>query len=590
MLKRPCSRVGWARALAALAAGTLAAVALTPPGPAAAATATATVRTIAHACPALQVQSAGFVDMARSIFARDIDCLSAYHVTDGTSATTYSPGATVTRAQMAVFLWRLGTDAGMTWDTAAAGFTDISNLPAEEQDAINALAHATITQGVSAGHFDPATAVTRGQMASFLNRWEKAVTGSAFSTSNDYFVDDENSVHEADINAIASAGLTDGSSAGADRFLPAASVTRAQMAGFLARMLDIQVTAGRVHSAYPAACVPISTWSANRLAGAVIVAPVQLSALPAAKSMVASGVGGLLLYGNDPSPQLAAQLAQLRAAEPGGFPLLVSSDEEGGAVQRLATLTGGLPSARQMGTETPAAIRAQALTLGRTLKALGVTVDLAPVAGLDSGPGPDAQHPLGTRSFSANPQTASADVVAFTQGLQQAGILPSVKHFPGLGTASGNTDDMAATTAPWSQLQQRDVLPFQAAIQAGARGLMTSNAVVPGLTTLPVSLSGVATTTVLRHQYGYRGVIFTDSMSAAAISQAGYTVPQAAVQALVAGADAVLFGTGATDNGAAQAQAVRAAIVAAVQNGTIPLARLRDAAAAIAQGLGTPTC
>ena len=581
------------RQLAVLAGCALLSVTAWPAasGTAAAATATATARPTDRACPALQVQSAGFVDMARSSFAREIGCLAAYRIAAGTSTTTYTPAASVNRAQMAVFLWRLGTGAGVQWDTSDAGFSDIGGLPAQEQGAINALANAGVTQGRTPTRYAPGDVVTRDQMASFLNRFQAAATGSGFQTSNDYFTDDANDVHQADINAIASVGITAGTRAGANRYLPAEPVSREQMAGFLARLLDIEVAAGKVASVYDhRACLPVSSWSADRLAAAVIIAPVQLGSLDSAGSMVSAGIGGILLYGSTPSPQLAAQLFRLRAAEPDGWPLVVASDEEGGAVQRLADLTGGLPSARQMSTEGTAAVRRHALTLGSTLKALGVTVDLAPVAGLDAGPGPSSTHPLGTRSFSADPQTASDDVVAFTAGLQQAGMLPSVKHFPGLGTASGNTDNGAATTAPWSQLQQRDVLPFRAAIQAGARGMMTSNAIVPDLTSQPVSLSGAATTSVLRQQYGYRGVIFTDSLSANAISQAGYTVPQAAVQALVAGADAILFGTGASRDAGPQAQQIRSAIVAAVQGGKIPLARLRTAAAAVAEGVGRTTC
>lgn len=120
---------------------------------------------------------------------------------------------------------------------------------------------------------------------------------------------------------------------------------------------------------------------------------------------------------------------------------------------------------------------------------------------------------------------------------------------------------------------------------------MTSNAVVPGLTgTLPASLSRAATTTVLRQQYGYDGVVFTDSLSAAAISAAGYDVPRAAVAALVAGADDVLFGTTTTTAGGSTADAVRAAIVAAVDDGKLPAGRLRDAAAHVAEGLGRTVC
>jgi beta-N-acetylhexosaminidase len=305
--------------------------------------------------------------------------------------------------------------------------------------------------------------------------------------------------------------------------------------------------------------------------------------------MVRSGVGGVILYGGPAPADVAAQLHALHVAA-GSWRLVVATDEEGGDIQRLRGVTGGLAWARQQAAQGPAAVQAGALRVGRRLAAVGVDVDLAPVADLDAGPGPDAQHPDGQRSFSASPSVAGADVVAFAQGLQQAGVLAVVKHFPGLGTASGNTDVSTASTAPFGTFAGRDLLPFGAAVAAGAGGVMMANAVVPGLSTQPVVLSSAATTTLLRGQLGFHGVVFTDSLSAGAIAQAGLSVPQAAVAALGAGADDVLFGTATTVDPAPMAGQIRAAIVSAVRAGTLPEARVRDAATRIARSLGSPVC
>lgn len=318
--RRPARTATSLLAATALAGGLLTS---TLSGAASAAT-TPTARDTGTACPALQVQSAGFVDVARSPFAREIDCLAGFQVTTGTSATTYSPGDTVTRAQMALFLYRLGSDTGVVWGTADAGFTDTGALPTVEQQAINALANAGVTKGTGDGHYSPAAVVRRDQMASFLNRLQAAITGSGFTTRSHYFPDIDSNVHADDIDAIASAGITTGSADG--RYLPEQPVSRQQMAGFLARLLDLQVAGNRAANLYAATpCLPVRSWSADRLAGAVITAAVQLHSLDAASSMVSAGIGGLLLYGNDPSPQLAAQVARLRAAEPDGWPLLVAS-------------------------------------------------------------------------------------------------------------------------------------------------------------------------------------------------------------------------------------------------------------------------
>src|SRR5262245_6629877 len=175
------------------------------------------------------------------------------------------------------------------------------------------------------------------------------------------------------------------------------------------------------------------------------------------------------------------------------------------------------------------------------MKANGITMDLAPVLDLDGRPGPSATNPDGTRSFSPVEKVAEADGLAFARGLRAAGVVPVVKHFPGLGGASGNTDSVAAKTLPWSTLKGDGLRPFAAAVAAGLPAVMTSNASIPGLTTLPASLSPTATTTVLREQLHFSGLIITDSLSATAIRSAGYTVPAASVKALGAGADMVLF-------------------------------------------------
>lgn len=338
----------------------------------------------------------------------------------------------------------------------------------------------------------------------------------------------------------------------------------------------------------PTSCaLPVSRWSARQLAGAVLMAPARLDNLAAAAPMIASGVGGVVLFGS-PVGDIRAQLRQLHAAA-GAWPLLVASDEEGGGIQRLAALTGALPWPRDLATLAPATIRAMARRMAVALRALTVRIDLAPVADLDAGPGPDDTHPDGKRSFSADPATATADVLAFARGLIDAGIVPVVKHYPGLGTATANTDAGAGVTSPLSTLRTRDLLPFAAAVRAGLPAIMTSNAIVPGLSPLPVSLSAAATR-LLRHDLGFRGAIITDSLSAASITAAGFTLNAAAVRALAAGADAVILGGGDTKDPGALAASVRASIVAAVASGQLSIARLREAAQRLARLMGAVTC
>jgi beta-N-acetylhexosaminidase len=237
-------------------------------------------------------------------------------------------------------------------------------------------------------------------------------------------------------------------------------------------------------------------------------------------------------------------------------------------------------------TMTAAEVQSLATSVGGSMRKLGVDVNLAPVLDLDAGSGPSAIDPDGLRSFSAVPATAARYGVAFMHGMQAAGIMPVVKHFPGLGGASGNTDYGPATTLPLSELRTASLVPFQAALAAGAPAVMVANAAVPGLTTLPASLSPAVINGLLRHDLGFDRLVLTDSLSAGAISQSGYQLPQAAVAAIGAGADMILFGSTLTPaqitllspaNVSGSINLIVRAIVAATANGNISMARLNSA-------------
>ena len=119
-------------------------------------------------------------------------------------------------------------------------------------------------------------------------------------------------------------------------------------------------------------------------------------------------------------------------------------------------------------------------------------------------------------------------------------------------------------------------VPFENAMNAHVPAIMIANATVPGLSTLPASISPSVISGVLRAQLGYRGLVLTDSLSAVALTSAGYTVPRAASAALVAGADMILFGPDTTSVASDTANTV-AAIVSAVRNGELRRARLENA-------------
>ncbi len=295
----------------------------------------------------------------------------------------------------------------------------------------------------------------------------------------------------------------------------------------------------------------------------------------------------MLFLGSAPPPAgLGAQLRTALAAGAGPAPVAMA-DEEGGVIQRLAGPVVSMPSPRTMAaTMSPSQVETLTTQAGSQMRALDVGMDLAPVADLDAGAGPSATDPDGTRSFSADPNVASEYTVAYAAGLSRSGVIPVVKHFPGLGGATGNTDYGPATTPPLQTLQTRGLVPFRSAIAAGDPAIMVSNAAVPGLTTLPASLSPAVVSGLLRSQLGFNGLVLTDSVSAGAVSAAGYDVPKAVAAAIGAGADMVLFGSTlnaqqvamlAPGNVASTLQQASTAIVSAVNAGTIPTSRI-DAA------------
>lgn len=319
----------------------------------------------------------------------------------------------------------------------------------------------------------------------------------------------------------------------------------------------------------------LATWSLERRAAQLVVVPVEEDAVPSVQALAAEGAGGIILFGSDAPSTLPAGLAALRRAA-GKVPPLVMVDEEGGEVQRMTNLVGDLPWPRTMAaTLTRAQTRALAEQAGRRMRAAGVTMDLAPVVDLSDGPGPDAAHPDGPRSFSISPAVAAAYGIAFAQGLRDGGIIPVFKHFPGLGQATYNTDFGSASVPPLPALAAGALLPFEAAIRAGATAVMVGNVTIPGLTgAVPATLSGPAITGLLRGKLGFGGLVLTDSLSALAIADAGYSVPRAAARSIEAGADMVLFDSataGITTN------EIIAAIVSAVTSGRLPVSRLDNA-------------
>lgn len=253
---------------------------------------------------------------------------------------------------------------------------------------------------------------------------------------------------------------------------------------------------------------------------------------------------------------------------PDGLPLLVAIDQEGGAVQRLRTGVPAVPSAAAVGaTGDPGHARAVARRNGATLRRLGVTMVFAPVADVD----PDGRSALGSRTYSRDVDRAAAMVTASVGGFLDAGVLPVVKHFPGLGSVRGDSHRLLPVqTKSLEALRRTDLVPFAAAVAAGAPVVMTGHVAVRALDPgMPASLSPTVLTALLRQELGFEGVAVTDSQGMDPVN-GRFGPGEGAVRSLLAGNDLVL-------NSPKPARA-RVAVARAVAEGRLPASRVAEAA------------
>lgn len=188
----------------------------------------------------------------------EIICLVATGLTKGVTPTTYQPNASITRRQMAIFIKRTA-DLANTLDTGsniaplpaydgAPDFLDIAGESAEAKEAIGQLVQADIVQGTTATTYSPGAPVSRRQMAAFINRLQDFLTGDPFTTTGDFFNDDNGDTGEANLNAVASVGIFQGDGAG--NVAPGGNLTRRQMAFVLLRHLQVAFDAGDISGAF----------------------------------------------------------------------------------------------------------------------------------------------------------------------------------------------------------------------------------------------------------------------------------------------------------------------------------------------------
>jgi beta-N-acetylhexosaminidase len=253
-------------------------------------------------------------------------------------------------------------------------------------------------------------------------------------------------------------------------------------------------------------------------------------------------VGGIVLLARNVSsrPQVRRLTRELqRAAAQGGQPpLLISIDQEGGSVKRVSwappTLT--VPQMGLLGSA--AAARAQGAQTGAALRRLGINMDLAPVADVPRSPASFMWQQ--GRTFSTQAALTSRLANAFAAGLSSRGVLPTMKHFPGIGLATQNTDRSVDVVEATPRALRPDLRPYRRAIRRDIPLIMLSNATYPAYDRRNAAgWSRRIATRLLRRELGFEGVSITDSLNGTANAR-GTTVRRLAFLAARAGTDMLL--------------------------------------------------
>lgn len=277
------------------------------------------------------------------------------------------------------------------------------------------------------------------------------------------------------------------------------------------------------------------------------------------------GVGGFIVYNGD---ALTTAALTNRLQRRSRLPLWFASDFEGGVGMQLRGGTR-LPRAMALAAtgDTESAAEAARIT-AREGRAIGVHVNFYPVLDVNNNP----HNPIiNTRAFSDDPDMVASWGVAFIRAAQDAGQIATAKHFPGHGDTALDSHILLPTLdAPRERLMQIELPPFRAAVRRGVRAIMTAHIAVPALDVdaghvRPATLSPALVDGLLRREFGFDGLVFSDALSMGAISNA-YEPGEAAVLAIEAGCDVALYPV--------DTNAAHAALCDAVARGRLPRARI----------------
>lgn len=282
--------------------------------------------------------------------------------------------------------------------------------------------------------------------------------------------------------------------------------------------------------------------------------------------MAAGRIGGVMYLKQNVKSLDAAQRinASLRTVAPPGLPPFIALDQEGGAVERLTKSVGfkEVPSALDVARKrSPAEAAKLYAEMAQGMAAVGFTVNFGPVVDLDINPDNEVITKFG-RSFGASPDTVATYAGAFVEGHHEAGVITSLKHFPGHGSSTADSHDgFVDITRTW---RPAELEPYRALISRGyADIIMVGHLYHADYSgdqhNLPATLSSQWIDGVLRNELGFKGLVISDALGMEAVTQL-YDRREAIVRAVNAGTDLVLFLTMDGDT-VALASEIRAVLI-----------------------------
>jgi beta-N-acetylhexosaminidase len=284
-------------------------------------------------------------------------------------------------------------------------------------------------------------------------------------------------------------------------------------------------------------------------------------------------LGGVIYFArNIVDPAQVAELSRESASLARDWPLWISVDQEGGRVARLKRPFTEWPPANTLGRSGDEKLTARfAAALAAELRAVGINLDYAPVLDVHTNP---ANPVIGDRALAERADDVARLGRILLRGLQEAGVAACGKHFPGHGDTSTDSHEVLPIVEHnQRRLDAVELVPFKAAIAENVATIMTAHVLVPDLDgRKPASLSSRITTRLLKQTLGFKGVVICDDLGMKAVS-ATMSLGDASVEAIAAGADAVLLCNSTTE----EQMVALEALIKAAESGLIPPSRIDDA-------------